>query len=146
MTIRKMTEADRRDVLAMMRTFYASDAVLTDGSEEIFTGDIDACLSDSPFLEGFVFCDGTAVRGYAMIAHSFSTEFGRPCVWIEDLYLEEAFRGKGAAGDFFAMLDREYPDAVHRLEAERENERAVRAYRKNGFAELPYLEMIRNRR
>ena len=91
-TIRKMTEADRGEVLAMMRVFYASPAVSTDGSEEIFRADIDACVGDSPYLEGFVFESSGIIQGYAMIAKSFSTEFGKPCIWIEDLYLKPEHR------------------------------------------------------
>ena len=90
---RKMTEADRCAVIGMMRTFYSSPAVNTCGSEEIFNLDVDECLSDSPFLSGYVFVDeNDGVCGYAMLAHSFSTEYGRQCVWIEDIYLKEETR------------------------------------------------------
>ena len=139
--IRKITEADRGSVFAMMRQFYSSPAVFTDGSDEIFKSDIDACLSDSPYIEGFVFeCDGENC-GYAMIAKSFSTEFGKPCIWIEDLFIKENFRNAGLGSEFFAFIENEYPDALFRLEVEDENEGAVRLYKKFGFDFLPYLEM-----
>ena len=38
--IRNMKESDREAVLAMMREFYASPAVFSNGSEEIFASDI----------------------------------------------------------------------------------------------------------
>ena len=41
-TIEAMKECHRETILAMMRTFYASPAVLSNGSEEIFAADIDA--------------------------------------------------------------------------------------------------------
>ena len=143
-SIRKMREQDRDAVLAMMRVFYPSPAVLSNGSEEIFAADVEACLSGSPYLEGYVFAgeDG-AVIGYAMVAKSFSTEFGRPCLWIEDLYLREGFRGQGAGSAFLRFIGQKYPNALLRLEAERENERAIRVYRRSGFSELPYLELIK---
>ena len=53
--IRSMEEKDRGQVLEMMRVFYASPAVLTNGSQEIFEADINACLSDNPYLEGYIF-------------------------------------------------------------------------------------------
>lgn len=139
-----MKSEDKPYVLEMMRKFYSSDAVMTNGSEEIFENDIEECISESPYLEGFVFPDeeGT-VKGYAMIAHSYSTEFGRRCIWIEDLYLEKELRGKGIASGFFDYLKTQYPDSVNRLEAEAENERAIKTYSKTGFEEIPYLEMIR---
>lgn len=143
-SIRRMTAEDKPYVLELMRKFFSSDAVLTDGSEEIFVNDIEECISDSPYLEGFVFPDEEGnVKGYAMIAGGYSTEFGRRCIWIEDIYLEEELRGSGAASEFFDYLKSRYPGSINKLEVEEENERAVRAYIKNGFEVIPYLEMIR---
>ena len=79
--------------------------------------------------------------GYAMIAKSFSTEFGKPCVWIEDLYLKPEHCEKGFGSQFLRFIGEKYPEAILRLEVEAENSRAVHVYRKNGFGELPYLEM-----
>ena len=96
----------------------------------------------APFLEGFILEDGSIILGYAMVAHSFSTEFGKPCVWIEDIYLKPEARGKGFAPEFLSFVREAYPQAVLRLEVEAENTRAVSAYRKSGFDTLPYLEML----
>lgn len=142
--IRRMTAADREEVLDMMRVFYASPAVLTGGSEEIFERDFSCCVSDSPYLEGYVFEGAGKILGYAMLAKSFSTEFGKQCIWIEDLYLKEPYRGMGIGGAFLNTVSKLYPDALQRLEAEEENERAVSVYRARGFRELPYLEMVKH--
>lgn len=167
--LRSMTEEDRADVIEMMRDFYSSDAVLTSGSDEIFNNDITACLSDRPYLEGFVFTisgrqpasepeeseieipshetnrDDSAndLLGYAMIAHSFSTEYGKPCIWIEDLYLREEGRGFGLASRFFDYLASEYSDALLRLESEHENTHAMEVYKHAGFREMPYIELYK---
>ena len=53
--IRHMEEKDRICVIDMMRVFYASPAVLSNGSEEIFEADVDACVGESPYLEGYIF-------------------------------------------------------------------------------------------
>ena len=140
-TIRRMTARDKPCVLEMMRTFYASPAVLTDGSEEIFQRDIDTCVGDSPYLEGYIFEAAGAVQGYAMIAKSYSTEFGKPCIWIEDLYVTEAFRGQGIGSGFLRYLTAQHPNCLFRLEAEAENERAIHVYEACGFTVLPYMEM-----
>ena len=141
-TIRSMRESDRTSVLEMMRVFYASPAVYTNGSEEVFHNDISACVGDSPYAEGFVFEQDGVPVGYGMIAKSFSTEFGKPCVWIEDLYLLPAYRRSGAATNFIQMLRAAHPDAVIRLESEEDNVAAIVAYHKNGMTELPYVELI----
>lgn len=143
MQIRTMQQKDKSAVLQMMEVFYHSPAVSTNGSAEIFRSDVENCLNDSPYLEGYVFDDGTTPMGYAMLAKSFSTEFGKPCIWIEDLYIRPDFRGMGIGQQFLQFVTEQYPNAVIRLEVEEENERAVYVYKKGGFEPLPYMEMIR---
>ena len=65
--IRLMEERDRATVLDMMRGFYASDAVSTNGSEQIFNNDITGCVSDNPYIEGYVFECESGIQGYAML-------------------------------------------------------------------------------
>ena len=55
MLIRKVKQEDKNTIFNMMKVFYASDAVITNGSDLIFNNDIDTCISDSPYLEGFTF-------------------------------------------------------------------------------------------
>ena len=141
--IRKMTKADRAAVLEMMRIFYRSPAVMTDGSEEIFERDFSECVSESPFAEGFIFEFSEKIAGYSMLALSFSTEFGRPCVWVEDLYILPEFRRKGVGTAFFRFLDKTFPNRIIRLEAEKDNLPAVALYKKSGFGEIKYFEMIK---
>lgn len=141
--IRAMRKEDEASVMEMMEVFYASEAVMTNGSREIFQNDIAACLSDNPYLEGYVFAENGELQGYAMLAKSFSTEFGKPCIWIEDIYLKESHRGKGLGQAFFQFLEEQYPRVIFRLEAEEENETAVALYRKQGFRNIPYYEMIK---
>ena len=140
-TIVPMEESHRESILSMMWTFYASPAVLTNGSEAIFTADIDACVGENPYLEGFVFCEGEELLGYGMAAKSFSTEFGKKCIWIEDLYVVPQYRGRGIGSAFLEFMTRRYPDSILRLEVEEENERAIAVYRNSGFEVLPYMEM-----
>lgn len=139
--IRGMEEKDRNQVLEMMRVFYASPAVLSNGSEEIFEADFAACISDSPFLEGYILENAEDIQGYAMVAKSFSTEFGKPCIWIEDIYVKDAYRGFGIGSRFLKFIASKYPDAILRLEVEAENERAVNVYQQCGFEVIPYMEM-----
>ena len=45
--IRKMQKEDREDILQMMKIFYSSDAVFTNGSDEIFKNDFENCINES---------------------------------------------------------------------------------------------------
>ena len=139
--IRSIEEHDRKILIQMMHDFYASDAVSTNGSPEIFEKDIDECLSDSPFLQGYVFDLEGKVIGYAMTAHSFSTEFGKRCVWIEDIYIIEEYRSLGIASRFFDFIEEKHQGSLLRLEVEEENIPAFSLYKKRGFSTLPYIEM-----
>lgn len=145
--IRAMLPKDKDAVLKMMRGFYASPAVFSNGSEEIFKADIEQCTKDNPYLEGYVFEDTESsvkeLQGYAMVAKSFSTEFGKQCIWIEDIYIKEEFRGLGIGSNFMQYMKEKYTDCIFRLEVEEENEQAVRVYEKCGFTFLPYKEMKR---
>ena len=106
-----MQPVDKKAVLAMMEVFYASPAVLSNGSAAIFTSDFEACVTENPYLEGYIFEENDQIQGYAMAAKSFSTEFGRPCIWLEDLYIKEDFRGSGIGSYFWNLLERN----IHKL-------------------------------
>lgn len=140
-TIRKIKSEDKNLVIDMMRTFYASPMVSTNGSEEIFNANLDACINDSPYLEGYVFESAGEILGYGMLAKSFSTEFGKNCIWVEDLYIKNEHRGEGLGSSFFKYIEEKYPNHLFRLEVEEENERAIHVYKKMGYEFLPYLEM-----
>lgn len=139
--IRKMIQTDIEEVLEMMRVFYASPAVLSNGSEEIFRNDIENCVGDCPFLEGYVFSENSFILGYAMVAKSFSTEFGKPCLWVEDLYLKPDYRSLGIGTRFFAFIEQKYSNCIVRLEVEKENLSAIHTYKKSGYEMLDYMEM-----
>jgi GNAT superfamily N-acetyltransferase len=136
-----MKERDRVEILQMMETFYTSPAVFTNGSMEIYEADFAACISTSPYLSGYVFEENDEILGYAMIAKSFSTEFGKPCIWIEDLYMKPQHRGKGIGSAFFQFIETQFSNCIVRLEAEEENHRAVALYQSCGYEILPYLEL-----
>lgn len=136
-----MRKEDKDEVYKMMEVFYSSDAVYTNGSKDIFINDITNCINDNPYLEGYVFKEANVIKGYAMLAKSFSTEFGKPCIWIEDIYIKEEYRKSGIGSMFFEYIFDKYKDVIFRLEAEKENNIALSLYKKCGFDILPYLEL-----
>lgn len=141
--IRLMKEQDKNEVIEMMTVFYASEAVSTNGSREIFESDFNNCINSCPYLEGYVFEENNNICGYAMVAKSFSTEFGKPCIWIEDLYIKEEYRHKKLGSLFFDFLKDNYKDTIQRLEVDKQNVFAIKAYKKNNFEEVDYLQFIR---
>lgn len=140
-TIRGMEEKDRSKVIEMMTAFYSSPAVWSNGSKEIFEADVDACVGDNPYFEGYIFESPDGIKGYAMVAKSFSAEFGKSCIWIEDLFVQDGYRGMGIGSMFLKFIESKYPDSIFRLEVEDENKPAVALYKKCGFEVIPYMEM-----
>ncbi|MBQ4465155.1 MAG: GNAT family N-acetyltransferase [Oscillospiraceae bacterium] len=129
-----MNAEDKQEVLAMMRVFYDSPAVLHTSSDKVLENDFEACISDLPFLDGYLMVDDGNVAGYAMASLNFTTEYGGICVWLEDLYIKPEFRRKGIGSALLSFLETQYPQAVRfKLEAEPENEGAISCYERHGY-------------
>ena len=146
MLIRKMVKGDESVVLEMMIPVYNSDAVLCHPSEAVLRRCISDCVAGIPYLEGFVFeKDGLAV-GYGMTAIGYATEAGGICVHIEDIYVKPDFRGQGIGTAFLQFVEDRYRDTAvrFRLEVEPDNAGADRAYRRCGYQELGYRQLMKD--
>ncbi len=133
---------DKRAFLEMSREFYSSDAVLHAVDPSFHEKAFAELLRSGTYLTCFVFECGDRVAGYALLSKMFSREAGGMVVWIEEIYVRSAFRGRGVGGAFFAWLRANVPAIRYRLEVEPSNERAQSLYRRLGFSELPYVQMV----
>ena len=133
---------DKRAFLEMSREFYSSDAVLHAVDPSFHEKAFAELLRSGTYLTCFVFECGDRVAGYALLSKMFSREAGGMVVWIEEIYVRSAFRGRGVSGAFFAWLRANVPAIRYRLEVEPSNERAQSLYRRLGFSELPYVQMV----
>lgn len=59
-----------------------------------------------PYAEVLVAEEGRRLVGYALFFHSFSTFLARPGIYLEDLFVEPAERGKGHGKALFAAVAR----------------------------------------
>ncbi len=147
MVIREMTSKDIDSVLDMMRIFYNSPAVLHKASDDILKKDIEDCISDLPFIEGYIIEHNDEIAGYSMLAKSYSTEYAGICIWIEDLYIKPEYRSLGLGTQFFEFVNNKYDSSSaavrFRLEVEPSNKQAIHVYKKCGYNELPYIEMTK---
>ncbi len=145
MNIRKIEKKDSNVVLEMMKAFYDSPAIIEKAPESVLRKDIEDCIGELPFIEGFVFEEEGKLLGYAMVAKSYSTEYGGICIWVEDLYLLPECRGKGIATKFFEHIESIYGDEAvrFRLEVAKDNENAIKSYEKSGYKKLDYAEMTK---
>jgi GNAT superfamily N-acetyltransferase len=52
-------------------------------------------FGEKPVAEVLIAEQGAEAVGFALFFHSFSTFLGRPGIYLEDLYVRPAFRGRG---------------------------------------------------
>ena len=63
-------------------------------------------FSDRPVAEVLIAEWEGAPRGFALFFHNFSTFLGRPGLYLEDLYVEPEFRGRGLGKALLLSLAR----------------------------------------
>lgn len=142
--IRKINADDRNEYLSMVRDFYASDAVFRPIPDENILGAFDELMGSDTYASAYIILSGGVTAGYALTARTYSQEAGGMVLWIEEIYIKPQYRGHGLGSEFFAYAKEHlYKGAARvRLEAEPENEGAVSLYRRLGFTDLPYSQMI----
>ena len=144
LTFRDITAADHDLILPMVADFYRTDAVDHEVPVEIMERSFAACADpDEPLLRGvLVSRDGEAV-GYVYLTFCYSAEVGGRCVFIEEIFLKEQFRGMGLGKEIMAWMEEEYPEVRRfRLEVAQVNKQAIRLYEGSGYKYLKYDQMV----
>jgi GNAT superfamily N-acetyltransferase len=94
LTIRPATEADVSLVLMFIRGLaeYEHLSHLVTATEETLR---DALFGARPGAEVLLAFEAQTPVGFAVFFHNFSTFLGRRGLWLEDIYIDPAFRRKG---------------------------------------------------
>ena len=144
--IRQVEGKDKAVFIDLMKEFYQSDAVLHQIAEKNYYGTFFEVTSDSPYAIAFLIEKDGETAGYALLAFTYSNEAGGLVLWLEEMYIRPAFQGQGLGSEMFAFIDEHYKDRVARmrLEIEPGNVGAARLYRRQGYQELPYTQMVRD--
>lgn len=144
LTFRDITTADHDLILPMVQDFYQGDAVLHPVDQEILERSFrDAADPQEPLLRGLLIEVDGQPAGYLYITQCYSAEVGGRCVFLEEIYLAPAFRGRGLGGEILAWIERQYPTARRlRLEVNDINQNAIRLYQKAGYQYLRYEQMV----
>ncbi len=144
LNIRKTLPSDRDEYTKMAREFYATDAVLIHADDSHFDATFRELMRSEDYAICYIFELDGKTAGYSLLAKTYSQEAGGMVVWIEEIYVLPEFRGRGIGKEFFSFILKNRPENVKRfrLEAEKENEGAIRLYKSFGFDFLEYDQMI----
>jgi ribosomal protein S18 acetylase RimI-like enzyme len=134
LTHRLALPADHEIVLRLMEKFYREERLLFDPL--LAPAALAQLLRDSALGEVWLLSVEDQLAGYLVLVHSFILEFGGRQMWIDELYLEPAFRGHGAGRQALRLVEescRARGVRAIRLEVDRTNPRALHLYQGSGF-------------
>ena len=146
MKVRSFGADDFPLYLKMAKALYAGEATLHPADETAFERNFAAIREGSPFISGLIIeageKDSLLPAGYAILAHSWASEFGHPLVVVEELFIDGTFRGQGLGSAFFGWLRDTYPGHCSRLEVAPNNAGVLELYRRQGYEDWGYLQMF----
>lgn len=143
-TFRKIEEKDRELFFELSEEFYNSSAVLAPINPTFHENTFNELMRSRDYLECFIIEYGGETAGFGLLNITYCHEAGGKIVWLEELYIRERFRSCGIGRAYFAYVEKNYPAMRYRLEVEKENERAVKLYKKLGYDFLEYDQMIKD--
>lgn len=142
MNIEVMNKSHVDKVLEMSKIFYSSDALDHEVPMDIILDNINVAVSNNDMLTGYVFREGDEIVGFSYVTCYYETEVGGVCAQILDLYIDEKYRGRGFATQYFNFVFDKYSYAKRfRLEVVKDNEKAINVYKRMGFKEISYGQM-----
>ena len=139
---REITSDDRELYYHYADVFYHSDAVESPVPRENYEVTFNELMRSSDYLKCYIFEQEGKPCSFALLSKTFSQEAGGVSVTIEEIYIDEEYRGRGMATQFFEYLKSKEGIARLRIEVESDNEGAKRLYERMGFELLPYLQMV----
>ena len=139
---RPVQPQDKDLYMRYVDAFYHSDAVESPVPPENYEATWNELMRGDDYLKCYFFEENGAPCGFVLLSKTFSQEVGGVSVTVEEIFVEEACRGKGLATAFFAWLKAQPGIARLRIEVEDDNEGAKRLYERMGFSLLPYLQMV----
>jgi ribosomal protein S18 acetylase RimI-like enzyme len=128
----KATDLDR--VVALMAKLYASgNSAFDEGNARRNT---EKLLDEAEFGGVWLIESENAIAGYLVVVLGYSIEFGGRFGLLDELFVDEPYRGRGLAADairFAVAQCRARGWHALRLEVEQKNQRAIDIYRRAGF-------------
>ncbi|WP_073508030.1 GNAT family N-acetyltransferase [Streptobacillus notomytis] len=143
MEIRKIRKEDKSIYLNLTKQFYSSDAVLHNVDENNFLNTFNELINRDIYTECFIIEENLKIIGYCLISKTYSQEVGGMVLLIEEILILEDYRNRGIGKKIFNFLFERYKGYKrYRLEVDNNNVMAQKLYKKLGFFELKYVQMV----
>ncbi|MET0645664.1 MAG: GNAT family N-acetyltransferase [Pyrinomonadaceae bacterium] len=126
--------SDADALIGMMRGLYEHDRTAFDESPH--RAALAQLFANDAYGLAYLMLSGAEVAGYFVITFGFSLEFRGRDAFIDELFVKDEFRGRGAGAAairFAEGLCRERGVRALHLEVERSNTGAQSVYRRAGF-------------
>lgn len=147
--VRRVKEKDREEFIRLSELFYNSPAVLHTVPRAYHENLFDELMRSDTYAEAFMLEQQGETIGYALTSKTYSREAGGKVLWLEEIFVEDEYRGCGIGKEFFMFIEG-YASfngfARIRLEVENENKRARSLYERLGYEYLDYLQMVKEYR
>ena len=96
-------------------------------------------MSNQEFGRFWIIYSGDLVAGYVALTFGFSFEYKGRDAFIDELFLKADFRDKGIGRQTMEFLEKQAIElglgAIH-MEVERQNDKAIRLYTKQGYGDF----------
>jgi len=136
LTIREATLQDEAEVLRMMRLLAEQEPGKIQFDESAARATFLKFLSLPAFGRVWLLCQGNLPVGYIVLTVGFSFEFHGHDAFIDELYIEAAFRRRGYGKKAVTFLEEKARElgvnAIH-LEVDQGNDPAFELYRRTGY-------------
>lgn len=143
--IREINKKDFNEYLEMAKSFYNSSAVSGEVTEEAMLHTFNNIVNDNPFIKGYIIEHKGNIAGFFIISFTFQTQYGKTVLLFEDMYIKPNYQGMSLGTKVFNYLEETYNDKVGaiKLEVAKENIRAIDLYKRLGYVENSYLNMMK---
>ena len=144
-TIRKAQPGDGALILSLVKELASYEHLDHEvaATEEVLEN---ALFGPAAVAEAVIACYGGSPVGLAVYFHNLSTFLGRPGIYLEDLYVQPEFRGKGIGRSLLshlAQLTRERDCGRLEWAVLNWNESAIQFYRNLGAVPLKEWTVFR---
>lgn len=141
-SIEFIKKENKNILMSYMQKLYSSDAVVHKINMETLENVFEEALSQNDNFLGFELYYNKKLAGVAFITKYFSTEVGGFTLQFEDIYIDDEYRGLGIATEYINYIIKLFDVKRYRLEVMPNNINAIHLYKKLGFNDLIYNQMI----